>query len=486
MLQIFRDKSQSTFIQAIVLVIALVFVFWGVGANMMDSREAAIVVNDEDISFQEYQRAYDQMLASYRQQFGGSVPEEFIKTLGLSQQIQSQLIQQALLRQGTQAMGIMVSGPEVQRAIQEMVQFQESGVFNMEKYKATLQSNSLTPHKFEASMRYDTLSTKGVQAIGSFATTVTDAEINDLYQQGKESVTLQFAALIPETFVEQVTIEEAALATWFENNKERYKTAPQIRLKFLSFAYSDDTDGPKSAVFTKANEAYEGIIAAGSLQAYAETNPDITIRETDYFPRTKPPEELDNSPAILDKAFSLKVGELSSLLESPNGYSILFAESIQPPIIPELTAVREEAEAAYREDEAKVLAKNKGEAYLLALQEGGDFAKLAQENQLTIKDATVTRMSTAEESNGFPQALLQDVFSLSTNQPLPEEPGRVGDTVYLYQFKKRTLPAITEITAEEKEQIRARVISNKQERLLVAWIRHQERDAEIYTNKNLK
>ena len=91
MLQIFRDKAQSTFIQAIVLVIALVFVFWGVGANMMDSRESAIVVNGEDISYQEYQRAYDQLLSTYRQQFGGSVPEALLKSLGLSQQIQTQL-----------------------------------------------------------------------------------------------------------------------------------------------------------------------------------------------------------------------------------------------------------------------------------------------------------------------------------------------------------------------------------------------------------
>ncbi|MBU0960671.1 MAG: SurA N-terminal domain-containing protein, partial [Proteobacteria bacterium] len=58
MLQIFRDKAQSTFIQAIVLVIALVFIFWGVGTNMMSNREAAIVVNDEEISFQDYQKVY--------------------------------------------------------------------------------------------------------------------------------------------------------------------------------------------------------------------------------------------------------------------------------------------------------------------------------------------------------------------------------------------------------------------------------------------
>ncbi len=118
MLQIFRDKAQSTFIQAIVLVIALVFIFWGVGTNMMGSREAAIVVNDEEISFQDYREVYDQLLSSYRQQFGGSIPEELLQTLGLSQQAKNQLIQGALLRQGATDMGLMASAPEVQRRIQ--------------------------------------------------------------------------------------------------------------------------------------------------------------------------------------------------------------------------------------------------------------------------------------------------------------------------------------------------------------------------------
>ena len=136
MLQIFRDKSQSMFIQAIVVVIALVFIFWGVGANMMDKREAALVVNDEEISFQEYQRIYDDLLAGYRQQFGGSIPEALLDSLGLSSQVKNQLIQQALLRQGSASMGLLVSAPEVQQDIQEMVQFQENDSFNMEKYKS--------------------------------------------------------------------------------------------------------------------------------------------------------------------------------------------------------------------------------------------------------------------------------------------------------------------------------------------------------------
>lgn len=632
MLQIFRDKAQSTFIQAIVLVIALVFIFWGVGTNMMGSREAAIVVNDEEISFQDYQEVYDQLLSSYRQQFGGSIPEELLQTLGLSQQAKNQLIQGALLRQGATDMGLMASAPEVQRRIQEMVQFQENDSFNMDKYQSILTSNRLTPHKFEASMRYDMLSGKGVTAIGNFSTIVTDTEILDRFQQDKESVSLLFAKISPLDFHDKVNIEEEKMLAWFEQNKDAYKSAPRIKLKFLSFPYAggaenitvsdeqveeryqknlvryrepeerharhillkaDDnssseshasqlakaeevlkkakggedfaslaktySEGPtkdnggdlgsftrgqmvkpfddavfsmkegevsevvktsfgyhvillesiqpaatrsldevreelvkeitnelaRPAVFQKANEAYEGIIAAGSLQEYAQLTPDATILETDFFSRSDFPENLDKAPSVQNTVFSLKSGELSSLLESPNGYSILYAEATQEPAVPELDSVRESVTADYTAVLAKALAHEKTEELLAALKSGTAFAEAAQAADVEVKDATLLRTSLAPEANGFPPSLLQDAFTLTSNTPLPEEAAEVGDDLFIYQFTERTIPAPATLTAEEKEQYRTEILSSKQDRLLIAWIRHQEKNAEIYSNKNL-
>lgn len=493
MLQIFRDKSQSMFIQAIVVVIALVFIFWGVGANMMDTREAAIVVNDEEISFQEYQRVYDQLLSGYRQQFGGSVPEELLKSLGLSAQVKSQLIQEALLRQGAASMGLLVSTPEVQQDIQGMVQFQENDSFNMEKYKALLAANRLTPHKYEVSRRVEMLSAKGVQAIGNFATTVTDAEISDIYQQAKEKISLNYAKISPSNFTDAVVIEEEALASWFDQNKENYKTDPQVQLKFLSFPYTGDTapkDMDKSKarplVFQKANDAYEGIISAGSLQEYAKLHPEAVILETEFFSYKTPPKNLDKAPVVQNKAFSLKAGELSSLIESPDGYSILYAQAVQAPEIPALDTVRDQVIVDYKTAQSRILAREKSEEMLSALKGGVVLADLGKTNSIEIKEATLSRSSGGEETNNFPSSLLMDVFSLSSINPLPEEPATVGEDFYLYQFTERILPDPASMTDEEKEQYRTQILSSKRERVLIAWIRHQEKAADIFTNKTIQ
>ncbi len=632
MLQIFRDKAQSTFIQAIVLVIALVFIFWGVGTNMMGSREAAIVVNDEDISFQEYQQVYDQLLSNYRQQFGGSVPEELLQTLGLSQQVKNQLIQGALLRQGASTMGLLVPAPEIQRRIQNMVQFQDNSSFNIDKYKSILASNRLTPHKFEANMRYDMLSSKAVASIADFSTIVADTEILDRFQQDKESVSLLFAKLSPLDFHNKVAIEEEKIVTWFNLNTETYKTEPRIKLKFLSFPYKNEagnltisdeqietsyqqnlnryqepekrharhillkadennsteehttqlakaeavkakaeagddfttlaqnySEGPtkesggdlgsftrgqmvkpfddavflmkegeisaviktrfgyhvilleeilpattlplvdvreeltkelknelaRPSVFQKANDAYEGIIAAGSLHEYAQLTPDATILETDFFSRADFPEELDKAPIVRDTTFSLKNGELSSLLESPDGYSILYAEAIQEPTVPELDSVRKKVTSDYTAELAMNLALEKSEELLAALKSGTTFSDAAQPLDIEVKEATLLRNDTGPEANGFPSALVQNAFALSSETPLPEKTETVGKDLFLYQFVERKLPDSESLTTDEKEKYRTEILRTKQDRLLIAWLRHQEKNAEIFSNKDL-
>ena len=79
-----------------------------------------------------------------------------------------------------------------------------------------------------------------------------------------------------------------------------------------------------------------------------------------------------------------------------------------------------------------------------------------------------------------------NVFLLSSNTPLPDEPATVGDDIYLYQFTERKLPDTASMTEEEEKQYRSQILSAKQDRLIVAWIRNQEENAEIYTNKNLQ
>jgi len=631
MLQILRKKAQSTFIQIIVVIIALVFIFWGVGANLGGDRQAALVVNDEQITFQQYQQAYDRAFQRLSDQFGGNVPKGLAETFGIKQQVITQLIQTELLRQGAERMGLQVSAEEIRQIIEEMVQFQEDGVFNIERYKAVLAANRMAPTKFEDSMRFDRLSEVAVREIGNFANVVTDFEIQEVYSLQNEKVAVKYIKISPDRFVDKVTIDDKALTTWFETVKENYKTDPQIELKYLTFTYdnvgrkieidsskieeyyknniteyqipqqrharhiilqANEKDSPErhqeqakkaaeilelakkgqdfaalaqeysegpskdsggdlgffsegqmvpafdKAVFSMqrgdisevvktpfgyhiimleeiqeektrpleevtaeiktllqrkeaenlafqvANDAYEGLIRAGSLTKYAEENPGISIEQTDFISKTNAPDDLKKDAQFLNKAFELNKGELSSLIKGESGYAIFFADDIKEPEIPTFETIKDTIVTDYKKAESIKMADTAANELLKELHEGKELEDLAQKMDFTVLESGFLTRSEQNKNTTFPSTLLEEVFLLSSSSPLPEKPGKVGNDLFVYTFLERKVPAMPEDN-DIIETYRTDLLRLKQQQLLSAWLKHQETQAKITSHSNL-
>ncbi|MDO8948795.1 MAG: SurA N-terminal domain-containing protein [Desulfocapsaceae bacterium] len=632
MLQLLRNKAQSVVIQALILIIALVFIFWGVGTNMTNSRDAAISINNEEISFQEFQKSYEQAIAGYRQQFGDAISDELLKGLGVKQQVINQLTQITLLRQGLNTMGIMVTPVEIQTAIEKMPQFQRESSFNLDAYQAILSANRLTPHKFEGSIGRDLLSEKGVIFINNFATTVRDAEISEIYHRDQETVTVKVVQISPDLFNDKIVVDPQDLAAWFETKKDNYKTEQKIKVQYLSFPYNaqqenitisdeqvlaqyekdkaayqipekrhakhilfkteensssekqtaqlkkaeeilararygedfstlattysedqskatggdlgtfargrmikefDDavfsmqpntisdiiktqfgyhiiklenilpavtqpleevrativtklqTEQARPATFQMANEAYEGIIAAGSLQAYTKKHTEKTVIPTDFFSRTSPPTDLSHDAKFMDTVFSLKKGELSSLVEDPSGYFILFAEDIQEPAPPKLEAVKEQATKDFKLARAKEMAKETATALLAKAKGGADLETSAREEKLPTITSGPVRKNSPTPDPALPASLVDQALRLGAKSPFPPEALAVGDDLYILQFVERNLPKISKLDETAKQNYTATLLKQKQDRLLGSWLKHQEKNAKIFTSKNI-
>ena len=630
MLQILRKKAQSTFIQVIVVVIALVFIFWGVGTNLSGDRQAALKVNDESISFQDYQQAYDRAYQRLSDQFGGNVPKGLAESFGIKQQVINQLIQTSLLRQGAEEMGIHISSQDIQRVIKNMAPFQEDGAFNIERYKNVLAANRMTPTKFEESMKYDRLSEVAAQKIGNFAGLVSDFEIEQLYSRQNEKIAVQYVKISSDQFVDKVVVDDASLKAWYETVKENYQTEPQLKLNYLVFTYADvadkiaidpskiaeyyqdnidtyrtpeqrharhillqatDKDSPErhqqqeqkaeevrklaqnggdfsalarqysegptkdsggdlgffsagqmvpafdaavfamqpgeisqviktqfgyhiilleeikppqtksllevtaeitailqqkeaeSLTFQVANDAYEGIIAAGSFAQYAKANPGIHIQETDFFTRSNAPTALKTDAQFLDKAFELNKGELSSLIKGQSGYAILYAEDIKEPQIPPFESKKDILTTDYKKAQAQEMADKAAKDMLQSLRAGKKINALAQEKGFSIQESGF--LSRQEQNNStFPASLIEDVFLLTPASPLPEAPGKVENDFYVYSFFDRQIPTMPK-DSPEMAQYRENLLRLKQQQLLSAWLRHMEAKAKITRHQSL-
>ncbi len=630
MLQILRKKAQSTFIQVIVVVIALVFIFWGVGTNLSGDRQAALTINDDSISFQDYQQAYDRAYQRLSDQFGGNVPKGLAESFGIKQQVINQLIQTSLLRQGAEKMGIHVSSQEIQQFIKNMAPFQEDGTFSYERYENVLAANRMAPTTFEESMKYDRLSEVAAREIGNFAGVVSDFEIQELYSRQNEKIAVKYVKVSSDQFVDKVVVDDTALKAWYETVKENYQSEPQLKLKYLVFTYAavagkitidpskiteyyqdnittyqtpeqrharhillqaTDSDSPErqeeqakkaeevrilaqkggdfsalarqysegptkdsggdlgffsagqmvpafdaavfamqageisqviktqfgyhvilleeikppatksltevtaeitailqqkeaeSLAFQVANDAYEGIIAAGSFAQYAKANPDIHIQETDFFTRTDAPTELKTDAQFLDKAFELNKGELSSLIKGPSGYAILYAEDIKEPQIPAFEAKKDIVTTDYKKVQAQEMAEKTAKDMVQSLRDGNNIDALAQEKGFSVQESGfLTRQE--QNNNTFPSSLIEDVFLLTPASPFPEAPGKVENDFFVFSFLDRQIPAMPK-DSPEVAQYRENLLRFKQQQLLSAWLRHMEVKAEITRHESL-
>ncbi len=506
MLQILRNKAQSIVIQAIVVIIALVFIFWGVGTNMMNSREAAIVINDEEISFQDFQTAYERAFNRIRDQFGGNVPQGLLENLGIKEQVTNQLIQEALLRQGAAEMGITVSREEIRSTVQNMVQFEENEGFSMEKYSTILAANGFTPTTFEESIKVDLLAQKASLGISGFATTASEFEIEDLYRMEKSTVTVKYATINRDDFKDLVEVTDDELTQWYATNQDNYKTEPKIKLKYLDFSHA--TVGEKinldekvieqyyqdnSAEYTtkeqrrarhilfKADDNSSEEIHADKLSKAQEVL-EMARQGGDFIDLAKqysegPSKEQGGDlglfskgqmvPPFEDAVFALETGGISEIVKTTFGYHIIKLEEISPAVTQPFDQVKESIRKKLQTEQAKPMALGVANAAYEGIISAGSLTAYLEANPATeVMQTGFFSRSNPPKNIGTDQNFLNAAFALNEKELSSLIETSTGYAIlFAEEVKSPEIPELVSIkdrvTADFKE---AKATENAQEK----------------------
>jgi len=486
MLDFFRKKAQSTFLQVTVIVIALVFIFWGVGSYQGSGKNTVASVNGAAISIEQFKRAYEDSYKRYREQTGRDVPEKLVQDGSFRARVREDLIQRLLLLQGAREMGIVVNDVEVQEKIQAMDAFRVGGAFNLPRYQRQLSASRMSPTDFEASMRTDMLTAKVMSQLAAFVD-VLPSEIQDRYDYALGRIKLQYLVLPAKGFQGKAKVTDEGLTAFYAEHQDEYKTEPRVQVRYLSFPFAKAGGGGAGAV-----------LAAGAVEAYYEANqaryelPEkrhvrhILIRADataspevmdakrkkaeDLLARLKKGEDFatlakayseDSSasrggdlgffgrgqmvPAFEDAAFALLAGETSAVVRTDFGFHLIKLEEMQSARVKELSEVRAEIEKSLLEAQGRDLAyKAATDAYEKIIM-AGSMEEYGKKSGVTLTQTDFfSRKKPVAAFQGRDQ-LLDELFKLKKGELSSLLEG-TQEFVILFVIDEQ-MPAVPELAA---------------------------------------
>ncbi|MDH7513807.1 MAG: peptidyl-prolyl cis-trans isomerase [Clostridiales bacterium] len=235
--------------------IIAIFAVWG-GAGRLGEKAGSTTIatlGKEKISTEAYYLTLRQRLEGLQKEFRG-LNKSFIQQLNIPQQVLEQMIQQNLLRQKADEMGIGVTDKELREKIISL--FQRDGKFiGFAEYRRILEWNRMSVPQFEENLKEEILLNKAVRLLTA-GIAVTPEELWEHYKKNNETARLEYL-LLQESQVElSQPLPLAELEAYFEKNKERY-TIPEKREGSYIFFITEDLKKDVQATDSEVEKYYE-------------------------------------------------------------------------------------------------------------------------------------------------------------------------------------------------------------------------------------
>lgn len=236
MLMNIRDRLSGWIAYAIVGLISIPFVLWGIGEYFRGGSDAPVAtVNGQDITPRTFEQAYNQERQRLAQAFGGSVPPDMLESMGLKRQVLDGLILREVLRQWAHKQGLRVSDAELAAVLRGVPAFQENGVFSQARYEQVLGLQGQNPLSFEHEVRQDLVLDqlqRGI-ALSAFDVAANLEAFLRLRGQTRE-VEVYLLPAAPRRAAIQPTEEQ--LLAYYKAHMQDFRRPEQVRLDYLSLS----------------------------------------------------------------------------------------------------------------------------------------------------------------------------------------------------------------------------------------------------------
>lgn len=424
MLQKIGDSLKGKKLVAYIVLIPIAFIFavWGAaGIVQMDffgQPNYAAKVNGEPIPLARVNDAWREQQSRFQQQFGSEIPAETRKLL--RDNLLESFIRQQLVSDRARASGYRVDAQRLRAAIEQEPAFQLDGKYNEQLALARLAQVGLTAERYRADVRRDLQNAELERAlvISDFAT---PQEISRRFALEDEQRELRWAVLPAARYLGSVSVDEAAIAAFYEQNSARWIRPEAVRLRYaelradqvaasvvvteadLQDLYAQNRD--RYSVPEKRRARHILIPIEGGNEAAARKQAEAVLAEVragkDFSALARQYSKDSGSAAqggdlgwadrqafvgpFADALFAMQPGATSDLVKTEFGFHIIRLDGIEPAKVQTFEEARLDLEDAVRRDKlADLFGEKQEEVQRRVERPGADLDAIAKDLGLTV------------------------------------------------------------------------------------------------------
>ncbi|OIR17782.1 peptidyl-prolyl cis-trans isomerase D [mine drainage metagenome] len=397
MLDKIRSVAQGWVGKALLAAITIPFALFGIDSylNQAGKHVAVAEFNGDSVSIQEYSNALQNF--RNRLQSEGKVDQAQLDSPEVKVFVLNQLINKRLLNDEIHHAKYAISDANLSTYITGMPEFQKDGKFSQELYDQILQQNHISPSKFEAGMRGDLLAQQAQDGIAKLGF-ISNARADDVFKLNNQQRVVSISEIKTKDFVSQVKVDPVQVRAYYELHKNKLVVPEQVKIEFLLLSASSLIPGIKvdeaelkkfyddNASKFQGNEQRRAshILIGFGVNATPEQKQQAKAKAEEILAAIKKDPSKFESLAIKnsqdpgsaakggdlgsfgrgamvkpfeDAVFSMKVNDVSGLVQSEFGYHIIKLtgisgessdyESLKPKIKAEL--IYQKAQAAFTE-----------------------------------------------------------------------------------------------------------------------------------------
>ncbi|AEA33747.1 SurA N-terminal domain-containing protein [Hippea maritima] len=436
----------------------------------------AIEVGNTKISFQDYQKTYNNIYNFYVQMLtqlkGGNFSDDDLKKLNIKQKAIDILVERALLLQQAKKEGIKVSNEDVLRAIESNKAFYYNGKFSKEKYLALLKANNINPKDYEDSLKtalyIDKLKKRLFKDVK-----VSDKDVKSFFDKNYSKINLDFVSFDISSFKSKVKVDDEKLNKFYQKHKSDYRIPTMVKFEYIVVPLSyvkkkiKVTDNETEAFYNAHKDYFKvplRIKVAHILISSKDNQTDSKLRKKaddvyklledkkisfkeaakkyssdDYTRNVGGELGYVTKDMVIDEFWNniikLKRGEISKPFKTKFGYHIALVEDIKKPFVRPFKSVKDQIKDYLKTNKAKKVWFVEADKIFVKIRDSKEsMKKAAKEFGLPFKETDY--MSLKNPQTPFTAKMVQNALLSNKGALLGPDLSSAGYVIYKLTDKK--------------------------------------------------